>query len=71
MCFKRRVLKEPYGALTSGIKKDLLLIFKQKGIDVTRLNIEAENNMINIKVCLDRNSVPDAVSKKPAAGTLL
>jgi hypothetical protein len=52
MFISKLVFKRHGDNVSEKIKKDLLRVFKLKGINVTKLNIEENFNRLNLEVCI-------------------
>ncbi len=52
MLISKLIFRKHGDNVSEKIKKDLLRVFKLKGINVTKLNIEENFNRLNLEVCI-------------------
>jgi hypothetical protein len=52
MLFKNWWNKDQNGKIAGKIKKELMLNFQKKGINISRLHIDTKFNRLNVEVCI-------------------
>ncbi|HOV24893.1 MAG TPA: hypothetical protein PK566_00840 [Pseudobacteroides sp.] len=52
MFVRKLIFKKQGDNVSEKIKRDLIRVFKLKGINVTKLNIEENFNRLNLEVCI-------------------
>lgn len=52
MFISKLIFKRHGDNVSEKIRKDLLKVFRLKGINVTKLNIEEKLNRLNLEVCI-------------------